>query len=78
MRITKKLSHNRNRKPPEGYNGCYPKHLEHILARVWSRCCEYLLVSMEALSKAFLLFFLLPDWIKLNHLKSPLLIFLYM
>ena len=25
---------------------------------------------MEALSKAFLLFFLLPDWPKLNHLKS--------
>ena len=26
--------------------------------------------SMEAHSKAFLLFFLLPDWLKLNHLKS--------
>ena len=26
--------------------------------------------SMEAPSKAFLLFFLLPDWLKLNHLKS--------
>ena len=25
---------------------------------------------MEAPSKAFLLFFLLPDWLKLNHLKS--------
>ena len=25
--------------------------------------------SMEAPSKAFLLFFLLPDWPKLNHLK---------
>ena len=25
---------------------------------------------MEATSKAFLLFFLLPDWLKLNHLKS--------
>ena len=25
---------------------------------------------MEALSKAFLLFFLLLDWLKLNHLKS--------
>ena len=25
---------------------------------------------MEAPSKAFLLFFLLPDWQKLNHLKS--------
>ena len=24
---------------------------------------------MEAPSKAFLLFFLLPDWLKLNHLK---------
>ena len=26
--------------------------------------------SMEAPSRAFLLFFLIPDWIKLNHLKS--------
>ena len=26
--------------------------------------------SMEAPSKAFLLFFLLPDWLKLSHLKS--------
>ena len=26
--------------------------------------------SMEAPSKAFLLFFLLPDWLKLNHLIS--------
>ena len=26
--------------------------------------------SMEAPSKVFLLFFLLPDWPKLNHLKS--------
>ena len=26
--------------------------------------------SIEALSKAFLLFFLLPDWLKLNHLKT--------
>ena len=26
--------------------------------------------SMEAPSKAFLLLFLLPDWLKLNHLKS--------
>ena len=26
--------------------------------------------SMEAPSEAFLLFFLLPDWLKLNHLKS--------
>ena len=25
---------------------------------------------MEAPSKAFLLLFLLPDWLKLNHLKS--------
>ena len=25
---------------------------------------------MEAPSEAFLLFFLLPDWLKLNHLKS--------
>ena len=26
--------------------------------------------SVKAPSKAFLLFFLLPDWLKLNHLKS--------
>ena len=26
--------------------------------------------SMEAPSKVFLLFFLLPNWLKLNHLKS--------
>ena len=26
--------------------------------------------SMEAPSKAFLLFFLLPDWLKFNYLKS--------
>ena len=26
--------------------------------------------SMEAHSKAILLFFLLPDWLKLNHLKN--------
>ena len=26
--------------------------------------------SMESPSKVFLLFFLLPDWLKLNHLKS--------
>ena len=26
--------------------------------------------STEAPSKIFLLFFLLPDWLKLNHLKS--------
>ena len=26
--------------------------------------------SMEALSKAFLLFFVLLDWLKLNHVKS--------
>ena len=26
--------------------------------------------SMEAPSKGFLLFFLFPDWLKLNHLKS--------
>ena len=30
----------------------------------------FLLIPMEAPSKAFLLFFLLPDLLKLNHLKS--------
>ena len=29
----------------------------------------YIVGSMEAPSKAFLLFFLLLDWLKLNHLK---------
>ena len=28
--------------------------------------------STEALSEVFLLFFLLPDWLKLNHLKSQM------
>ena len=31
---------------------------------------HYNVGSMEAPSKAFLLFFLLHDWLKLNHLKS--------
>ena len=30
----------------------------------------YIVGSMEAPSKVFLLFFLLPDWLSLNHLKS--------
>ena len=30
----------------------------------------FIVGSMEAPSKAFLLFFLLPDWLKLNHLKN--------
>ena len=30
----------------------------------------HLVGSMEAPSKAFLLFFLLSDWLKLNHLES--------
>ena len=36
------------------------------------KLCKKLSVvgSMEALLKAFLLFFLLSDWLKLNHLKS--------
>ena len=37
------------------------------LFRLWTLD---LVGSMEAPSKAFLLFFLLPDWLKLNHLKS--------
>ena len=36
----------------------------------WLVCCAFIVASMEAPSKAFLLFFLLPDWLKLNHLKS--------
>ena len=32
--------------------------------------CIIVVGSMEALSKAFLLFFLLPDWLTLNYLKS--------
>ena len=31
---------------------------------------NFVVGSMEAPSRAFLLFFLLPDWLKLNHLKS--------
>ena len=31
---------------------------------------SYLVGSTEAPSKVFLLFFLLPDWLKFNHLKS--------
>ena len=31
---------------------------------------EHFVGSMETPSKAFLLSFLLPDWLKLNHLKS--------
>ena len=36
--------------------------------------CHWLLTPLftEAPSKVFLLFFLLPDWLKLNHLKSRL------
>ena len=30
----------------------------------------HLVGSMEVPSQAFLLFFLLPDWLKLTHLKS--------
>ena len=32
--------------------------------------CNNIVGSMEPPSKTFLLFFLLPDWLKLNHLKS--------
>ena len=35
-----------------------------------SCCLKNFVGSMEAPLKAFLLFFLLPDWLKLNHLKS--------
>ena len=31
---------------------------------------DFVVGSMEAFSKAFLLFFLFPDWLKLNDLKS--------
>ena len=43
---------------------CWPPLLEQPI--------KYCLIvgSMEAPSKAFLLFFLLPDWLKLSHLKS--------
>ena len=43
--------------------------LEHTLL---SRFNVYAIVvgSTEAPSKVFLLFFLLPDWLELNHLKS--------
>ena len=35
-----------------------------------SKALIFFVGSMEAPSKAFLLFFLLPDWLKLNHLRS--------
>ena len=35
-----------------------------------TRLNSYIAGSMKAPSKAFLLFFLLPNWLKLNHLKS--------
>ena len=35
----------------------------------------HIIGSMEAPSKAFLLFFLLPDWLKLNHPKSRMWFF---
>ena len=42
--------------------------------RIWDPSSKYtkknIVGSMEALWKAFLLFFLLPDWLKLNNLKS--------
>ena len=47
-------------------------------ARTGEKCMFYIeLVSVivgstEAPSKVFILFFLLPDWLKLNHLKSRL------
>ena len=45
-----------------------------VLVEIWTSCHQKKLCSfvgsMEAPSKAFLLFFLLPDWLKLNHLKS--------
>ena len=40
---------------------------------MWFLNCHFLLYivgSMEAPSKDFLLFFLFSDWLKLNHLKS--------
>ena len=47
------------------------KHNKHLFHRknIFS-VFECFVGSMEALLKAFLLFFLLPDWLKLNHLKS--------
>ena len=45
-----------------------------VLVEIWTSCHQKKLCSfvgsMEAPSKAFLLFFLLLDWLKLNHLKS--------
>ena len=41
-----------------------------FLSSLLQACPKLVVGSMEVLSKAFLLFFLLPDWLKLNHLKS--------
>ena len=44
--------------------------LIHDVLKIWYLINLLIVGSMEAPSKAFLLFFLLPDWLKLNHLKS--------
>ena len=53
---------------------CLKYLLAPALFRMFVNYCKhrswYLVGSMEAPSKAFLLFFLLPDWLKSNHLKS--------
>ena len=41
-------------------------------AEIESQSSQGIVGSTEAPSKVFLLFFLLPDWLKLNHLKSRL------
>ena len=61
----KNLYNNRFCPSPEKIPGRKPAVIIH------RQLVAVLLVgSMEAPSKAFLLFFLLPDWLKLNHLKS--------
>ena len=45
--------------------GSYGENMVNLITRMFR-----VVGSMEALSKAFLLFFLLPDWLKFNHLKS--------
>ena len=46
------------------------KNISQYFQRSYLIIHPLLVGSMEAPSKAFLLFFLLPDWLKLNHVKS--------
>ena len=63
---------NRLKPEPVPQNSCSRLVLHPVSCNLnYYRTSYHLLVgSMEAPSKAFLFFFLLPDWLKFNHLKS--------